>query len=77
MFFSESRYADDEPSKGHRGPIFGMVGTQTFGAGDSFDSIPNIGPQAPLKIIAAFRKKHGVCQCVNYFWGGIFVAIFA
>jgi hypothetical protein len=56
MFFSESRYADDQPPKRHRGPIFGMIGTQTFGIGDSFDLIPNIGPQAPLKIIAAFRK---------------------
>jgi len=56
MFFSESRYADDQPPKGHSGPIFGMMGTQTFGVGDRFDQIPNIGLQAPLKIIAAFRK---------------------
>jgi hypothetical protein len=56
MFFSESRYAYYQPPKQHRGPIFGMVGTQTFGVGESFDLIPNIGPQAPLKIIAAFRK---------------------
>jgi len=56
MFFSESRYAGDQPPKQHRGPIFGMIGTRTFGAGDRFDQIPNIGSQAPLKIIAAFRK---------------------
>jgi len=31
MFFSESRYADGQPPKRHRGPIFGMVGTQPFG----------------------------------------------
>jgi hypothetical protein len=35
--FSENRYVDDQPPKRHCGPIFGMMGTQTFGVGDSFD----------------------------------------
>ena len=47
MFFSESRYVDGQTPKPHSGLIFGMLGTQTFGIGDRFDSIPNIGPQAP------------------------------
>jgi hypothetical protein len=47
MFFSESRYADNQPPKLQSGPIFGMIGTQTFGVGGSIDLIPNIGPQAP------------------------------
>jgi hypothetical protein len=37
MFFSESRYVDDKAPKEHSGPIFGMIGNQTFGVGDSFD----------------------------------------
>ena len=58
MFFSESRYADNQPPKLHGGPIFGMIGTQSFGAGRSLDLMPNIGPAGTLEIIAAFRKKH-------------------
>jgi len=34
-----------------------MIGTQRFGVGGSIDSIPNIGPQAPLKIIAFFEHR--------------------
>jgi hypothetical protein len=30
MFFSESRYVDGQSPKRHRGPRFGMIGTQTF-----------------------------------------------
>jgi len=56
MFFSESRYAGEQPPKAHSGPRFGMMDTQSFGVGDRFDQIPNTGPQATLKIIAAFRK---------------------
>jgi hypothetical protein len=37
MFFSESQYVDDQPPKQYSGSIFGMIGTQTFGVGDSFD----------------------------------------
>jgi hypothetical protein len=37
IVFSESRYVDEQPQKQHRGPIFGMIGTQIFGVGDRFD----------------------------------------
>jgi hypothetical protein len=33
----KKRYADDQPPKRQRGPIFGMIGTQPFGAGNRFD----------------------------------------
>jgi hypothetical protein len=49
MFFSEKR---------HRGPRYGMVGTQIFGVGGSFDQIPYIGPPTPLKIIAFFEHRN-------------------
>jgi hypothetical protein len=47
MFFSENRYVDDQPPKRRNGPMFVMIGIQTFRDGDSIDLIANIGPPAP------------------------------